>query len=217
MRSPFCLLSYPRPVRIFLHLQHNVHLMDGVMFMHSARLQLLQKTLPSLGPLRRINSEFCFKANEAFFQSNIRCSKATEPLGCLGDLGYVAWGGERRGYRGQRRPSRMAKPRRNSHVLSPPCPPPPSLPPPVQMVQHPLDPVGYELVPPCPCSWLRAERERRRCPLRVFGRAALRVWVLRHFLLFLPHARDAIGGTCVQGGRRSRSMDRRMDRYMERS
>ncbi|EWM25302.1 Glucose-fructose oxidoreductase [Nannochloropsis gaditana] len=69
-------------------IKHNVHLMDGVMFMHSARLQLLQKTLPSLGPLRRINSEFCFKANEAFFQSNIRCSSATEPLGCLGDLGW---------------------------------------------------------------------------------------------------------------------------------
>ncbi|EKU22101.1 oxidoreductase domain protein, partial [Nannochloropsis gaditana CCMP526] len=69
-------------------IKHNVHLMDGVMFMHSARLQLLQKTLPSLGPLHRINSEFCFKANEAFFQSNIRCSSATEPLGCLGDLGW---------------------------------------------------------------------------------------------------------------------------------
>jgi len=61
--------------------------MDGVMFMHSARLPLLHHTLPSLGELKRINTEFCFKADEAFFKSNVRCSSATEPLGCLGDLG----------------------------------------------------------------------------------------------------------------------------------
>jgi hypothetical protein len=67
--------------------QHNVHLMDGVMFVHSARLPLLHHTLPSLGALKRINTEFCFKADDDFFKSNIRCSRATEPLGCLGDLG----------------------------------------------------------------------------------------------------------------------------------
>lgn len=67
-------------------IKHAVHFLDGIMFMHSARLPLLHHTLHSLGKLRRINTEFCFKADESFFESNIRCSAATEPLGCLGDL-----------------------------------------------------------------------------------------------------------------------------------
>jgi hypothetical protein len=38
--------------------------------------------------VRRISTEFTFKADEGFLKNNIRVSTATEPLGCLGDLGW---------------------------------------------------------------------------------------------------------------------------------
>jgi len=62
-----------------------------VMFMHSARLELLRQVLDddnSVGPIRRISSQFSFLAPEAFRQENIRVSSQLEPLGCLGDLGW---------------------------------------------------------------------------------------------------------------------------------
>jgi predicted dehydrogenase len=68
-----------------------VQFMDGVMFMHSARLPLLRKVLDdgkSVGELRRIASQFSFQAPAEFFAGNIRVSDALEPLGCLGDLGW---------------------------------------------------------------------------------------------------------------------------------
>jgi predicted dehydrogenase len=68
-----------------------VQFMDGVMFMHSARLPLLRQTLDdgtSVGPLRRIASQFSFAADEAFLRGNIRVSRELEPLGALGDLGW---------------------------------------------------------------------------------------------------------------------------------
>ena len=42
----------------------------------------------SIGDIRRIASQFSFKAPEAFFTQNIRASNDLEPLGCLGDLGW---------------------------------------------------------------------------------------------------------------------------------
>lgn len=115
---------------------HNVHFLDGVHFMHSARLPVLHHALKDLGKvrgcgrrgragegkswtrgmgsqpsksccrritndptpfphpqIRRISTEFTFKADAAFLQDNIRVSAATEPLGALGDLGWcVQWG-----------------------------------------------------------------------------------------------------------------------------
>jgi predicted dehydrogenase len=65
--------------------------MDGVMFMHSARLPLLRKVLDdgeSVGTLRRIASQFCFQATGDFLEKNIRVSNELEPLGALGDLGW---------------------------------------------------------------------------------------------------------------------------------
>jgi predicted dehydrogenase len=59
--------------------------------MHGKRLPLLRKTLDdgeTVGELRRINSQFTFRASDDFFQSNIRATTALEPLGCLGDLGW---------------------------------------------------------------------------------------------------------------------------------
>lgn len=68
-----------------------VQFMDGVMFMHSGRLQELRQAMDdgtSLGNLRRINSQFSFCAPDEFLTGNIRMHSDLEPLGCLGDLGW---------------------------------------------------------------------------------------------------------------------------------
>jgi predicted dehydrogenase len=70
---------------------HKVQFMDGVMFMHSARLPQLRQVLgdgESVGTLQRIVSQFSFAAPDEFLRSNIRVSGDLEPLGCLGDLGW---------------------------------------------------------------------------------------------------------------------------------
>ena len=71
--------------------QHNVQFMDGVMFMHSARLNRLREILAggeSIGQLRRIATQFSFCAPDDWVQSNIRTNSELEPHGCLGDLGW---------------------------------------------------------------------------------------------------------------------------------
>ncbi|MGA2796384.1 MAG: Gfo/Idh/MocA family oxidoreductase [Thermoguttaceae bacterium] len=72
--------------------RHNgVQFMDGVMFMHSRRLDNIRNILndgQSIGPLKRITSQFSFGAGNDFFASNIRTNCLLEPLGCLGDLGW---------------------------------------------------------------------------------------------------------------------------------
>ena len=67
-----------------------VQFMDGVMFMHSKRLDALRETLTdgSIGEIRRINSQFSFNGGEDFLTGNIRMHSDLEPLGCLGDLGW---------------------------------------------------------------------------------------------------------------------------------
>jgi predicted dehydrogenase len=70
---------------------HKVQFMDGVMFMHSARLPALRAVLDdgdSVGTPRRIASQFSFMAPDEFLRSNIRVSRELEPLGALGDLGW---------------------------------------------------------------------------------------------------------------------------------
>jgi predicted dehydrogenase len=70
---------------------NRVQFMDGVMFMHSARLPLLRQVLDdgeTVGDIRRITSQFCFSAPEEFMKTNIRVSDTLEPLGALGDLGW---------------------------------------------------------------------------------------------------------------------------------
>ena len=71
--------------------KYNVQFMDGVMFMHSQRLNKLRETFndgTSVGEIRRITSQFSFYGSEEFAQANIRSSGELEPLGCLGDLGW---------------------------------------------------------------------------------------------------------------------------------
>jgi predicted dehydrogenase len=68
-----------------------VQFMDGVMFLHSRRLTLLRQVLDdgvSVGAVRRIVSQFSFRAGDDFLTRNIRASSELEPLGCLGDLGW---------------------------------------------------------------------------------------------------------------------------------
>lgn len=70
---------------------NNVQFMDGVMFMHSARLPAIREVLDdgeSVGEIRRIASQFSFCADEEWVASNIRASSELEPAGCLGDLGW---------------------------------------------------------------------------------------------------------------------------------
>jgi predicted dehydrogenase len=71
--------------------QHGVQYMDGVMFMHSRRMEKIREALAdpeSFGTLKRITSHFSFGGNSEFFAKNIRAHGNLEPLGCLGDLGW---------------------------------------------------------------------------------------------------------------------------------
>jgi predicted dehydrogenase len=71
--------------------QNRVQFMDGVMFLHSARMALLRQAVGQGGPtgkVMRIASHFSFKASTEFMQANIRVQSDLEPLGCLGDLGW---------------------------------------------------------------------------------------------------------------------------------
>ncbi|NUQ63006.1 MAG: Gfo/Idh/MocA family oxidoreductase [Pirellulales bacterium] len=71
--------------------RNNVQFMDGVMFMHSRRLDRIREVLDdgrSIGRIKRIVSQFTFGAPEEFFQTDIRMNSRLEPLGCLGDLGW---------------------------------------------------------------------------------------------------------------------------------
>jgi len=69
----------------------NVQFMDGVMFMHSRRLDAMRQVLDdgeSVGRITRIASHFTFGATSEFFAGDIRTHSELEPLGCLGDLGW---------------------------------------------------------------------------------------------------------------------------------
>ncbi len=71
--------------------QHKVQFMDGVMFMHSARLPAMRQVLDDpqrFGAIRRITTNFSFLGDETFQRENIRVMRELEPFGCLGDLGW---------------------------------------------------------------------------------------------------------------------------------
>jgi predicted dehydrogenase len=71
--------------------QSDVQFMDGVMFMHSRRMESIRKAIADpqcIGALKRITSAFSFGAGNDFFAINIRTRGSLEPLGCLGDLGW---------------------------------------------------------------------------------------------------------------------------------
>ena len=68
-----------------------VQYMDNSMFMHHARTHAIRKLMrqDAFGPPKCVTSSFsvCF-ASEEELQSNVRSQACTEPLGCLGDLGW---------------------------------------------------------------------------------------------------------------------------------
>ena len=71
--------------------KNGVQFMDGVMFMHSKRLQQLRPTLQSpsgIGPVKRIATHFSFHGDHEFRTKNIRSNSQYEPHGSLGDLGW---------------------------------------------------------------------------------------------------------------------------------
>ena len=71
--------------------QAGVQFMDGVMFMHSERLNKVREVIDdgsTIGKVRRINTQFSFCAPDEFLTENIRMHSDLEPHGCLGDLGW---------------------------------------------------------------------------------------------------------------------------------
>jgi predicted dehydrogenase len=65
--------------------------MDGVMFMHSGRLEKIRELLDdgsTIGRIKRITSAFNFYGGEEFVAQNIRAHSVLEPYGSLGDLGW---------------------------------------------------------------------------------------------------------------------------------
>lgn len=71
--------------------KNRVQFMDGVMFMHNPRMNRLRDVLDdgkSIGPIKRITSNFSFHMDENVFDKNIRINSRMEPAGCLGDLGW---------------------------------------------------------------------------------------------------------------------------------
>jgi predicted dehydrogenase len=87
-----CATSVAELMEILEACQRNqVQFMDGVMFMHSRRLERIREVLDdgqTIGAVRRITSAFTFQASAEFFASNIRALSDLEPDGCLGDLGW---------------------------------------------------------------------------------------------------------------------------------
>lgn len=72
-----------------------VQFMDGVMYLHSRRLEAVRGVLGTpdgVGTIRRIATQFSFRAPPEFFAGNIRVQSGLEPLGCLGDLGWYTIG-----------------------------------------------------------------------------------------------------------------------------
>lgn len=73
--------------------QHGVQYMDGVMFMHSDRMQLFRQTVldqQAVGQIKRITTHHAFAAPPGFLENNIRAHSELEPQGCLGDLGWYS-------------------------------------------------------------------------------------------------------------------------------
>ncbi len=78
--------------------EHGVQFMDGVMWLHARRAEAVRRSLQAgdaeggIGAIRRIATQFTFRAPDAFFTDNIRAQSHLEPLGCLGDLGWYTIG-----------------------------------------------------------------------------------------------------------------------------
>ena len=69
-------------------------LMDGTMFVHTDRTRQLSEYCQNekkVGTIQRIEGSFSFNGIEDdpnFIETNVRCQKNADPLGCVGDLGW---------------------------------------------------------------------------------------------------------------------------------
>lgn len=73
--------------------ENGVQFMDGVMFVHSGRMDCLRTLVAegvTLGGIRRVTSQFSFLGDAEFFSANMRVHSAMEPQGCVGDLGWYS-------------------------------------------------------------------------------------------------------------------------------
>ncbi len=76
--------------------EHDVLLMDGVMWVHHERTSAMQQHISPhwLGEIKRVTSAFCFRMDEDRMADDIRLNAALGG-GCLGDLGWycarVSW------------------------------------------------------------------------------------------------------------------------------
>ena len=71
--------------------RNGVQFMDGVMFMHSRRMESIRehsRRRPKRRPTQADYFAFHLRGGDEFFANNIRAHSDLEPLGCLGDLGW---------------------------------------------------------------------------------------------------------------------------------
>jgi predicted dehydrogenase len=70
---------------------NDVQFMDGLMFMHTERMQRVRQAIDdgtSVGKVKRITAQFSFCGPEDFYRNDIRLNSDLEPYGCFGDLGW---------------------------------------------------------------------------------------------------------------------------------
>ncbi|KAG1657982.1 hypothetical protein FOA52_008042 [Chlamydomonas sp. UWO 241] len=67
-----------------------VQMFDGTMWMHNPRTARMRDIIraPEFGQVVEVTSSFSFRADDAFFNSDVRMQPGGDPLGCLGDLGW---------------------------------------------------------------------------------------------------------------------------------
>ena len=73
--------------------ENGVQFMDGVMFVHTGRMERIRALVAeksTLGGIRRVTTQFSFNGDAHFFSENMRLHSAMEPQGCLGDLGWYS-------------------------------------------------------------------------------------------------------------------------------
>ncbi|ORC89225.1 oxidoreductase-like protein [Trypanosoma theileri] len=64
--------------------------MDGTMFSHGKRVELVSAAARTLGPIKHMHSNHCLNAPPEFFEKDIRMDPSLEPHGALGDMGWYS-------------------------------------------------------------------------------------------------------------------------------
>ncbi|KAH9593362.1 Oxidoreductase [Trypanosoma melophagium] len=64
--------------------------MDGTMFSHGKRVELVSAAARTIGPIKHMQSNHCLNAPAVFFEKDIRMDSSLEPHGALGDMGWYS-------------------------------------------------------------------------------------------------------------------------------